>query len=91
MRNRIVGEVMTREVVQAGLEASFGRLAWLLDTHRISGLPIVDPNDEVVGVVSRTDLMRGWTARGRRGRMPRLLPARGRGVPGGDHRPDGGR
>ncbi|HEX5566071.1 MAG TPA: CBS domain-containing protein [Streptomyces sp.] len=76
MRNRIVGEVMTREVVRAGPRTSFGRLARLLETHRISGLPIVDPDDKVVGVVSRTDLMGERATRGGRGRMLRLLPAR---------------
>ncbi|MEU6144570.1 CBS domain-containing protein [Streptomyces sp. NPDC047081] len=55
---RIVGEVMTREVVEARRETSFKEVARLLDEHRISGLPVVDHDDKVLGVVSGTDLIR---------------------------------
>ncbi|MEU5097156.1 CBS domain-containing protein [Streptomyces sp. NPDC020996] len=55
---RIVGEVMTREVVEAHRETSFKDVARLLAEHRISGLPVVDHDDKVLGVVSETDLIR---------------------------------
>ncbi|CAL9344888.1 Inosine-5'-monophosphate dehydrogenase [Streptomyces sp. enrichment culture] len=67
---RIVGEVMTSEVVGARRETSFKDLARLLDRHGISGLPVVDDDDKVVGVVSGTDLVRRQAeaaGRGRRG------------------------
>ncbi|MEN8654256.1 CBS domain-containing protein [Streptomyces sp. 21So2-11] len=58
MKTRTVGEVMTSEVVQAHRAISFVEVARLLDEHRISGLPVVDGDDKVVGVVSQTDLTR---------------------------------
>ncbi|MEU7188914.1 CBS domain-containing protein, partial [Streptomyces sp. NPDC045369] len=56
MQNRTVAEVMTWEVVQARPDTPAKELARLLDVHRISGLPVVDGDDKVMGVVSRTDL-----------------------------------
>ncbi|MFI7497972.1 CBS domain-containing protein [Streptomyces sp. NPDC049687] len=65
---RIVGEVMTREVVEAHRETPFKDVVRLLDRHRISGLPVVDDDDKVVGVISETDLIRHQAARSPRGR-----------------------
>ncbi|MFE6828463.1 CBS domain-containing protein [Streptomyces sp. NPDC057690] len=73
---RIVGEVMTHDVVEAHRETSFKDVVRLLDRHRISGLPVVD-DDKVVGVISQTDLIRRQAgrspvARERRFRLPPL-------------------
>jgi CBS domain-containing protein len=57
-----VGEVMTREVVHAHRATPFKELVRLLDRHRISGLPVVDHDDKVLGVVSGTDLVRAQAA-----------------------------
>ncbi|MFE0511809.1 CBS domain-containing protein [Streptomyces sp. NPDC058964] len=70
--SRTVGEVMTREVVEAHRETSFKDVARLLDRHRISGLPVVDHDDKVVGVISETDLIRRQAARSVPGRGRRL-------------------
>ncbi|MEV7738186.1 CBS domain-containing protein [Streptomyces sp. NPDC088921] len=59
----IVGDVMTREVVEARRETPLNDLARLLDRHRISGLPVVDHDDKVLGVISETDLVRRQAAR----------------------------
>ena len=74
---RSVGEVMTREVVEARRETPFKDVARLLDEHRISGLPVVDHDDKVVGVISESDLIRRQAAhsvstRARRFRVPAL-------------------
>ena len=61
--SRNVGEVMTREVVEVRRDTSFKEVAGLLDRHRISGLPVVDNDDKVVGVISETDLVRCQAAR----------------------------
>ncbi|MFD5328382.1 CBS domain-containing protein [Streptomyces sp. NPDC127092] len=58
---------MTGEVVTARPETSAEELARVLTAHRISGLPVVDHDDKVVGVVSRTDLTGRRTGRGRAG------------------------
>ncbi|GGY14569.1 hypothetical protein GCM10010510_70540 [Streptomyces anandii JCM 4720] len=63
MKAHTVGEVMTSEVVQARRTTSFKEVVRLLDHHRISGLPVVDDDDKVVGVVSGTDLVREQAVR----------------------------
>jgi CBS domain-containing protein len=57
MKRSNVGAVMTSNVVKAGYDASFKEVARLLNQHGISGLPIVDVNQRVIGVVSETDLL----------------------------------
>ncbi|MFD8725891.1 CBS domain-containing protein [Streptomyces sp. NPDC059629] len=57
MKHNKVGSVMTTEVVRAAQATPFKEVARLLGEHRISGLPVVDEDDKVVGVVSETDLM----------------------------------
>ncbi|MGW2891557.1 CBS domain-containing protein [Streptomyces griseoruber] len=57
MRHDKVGSVMTTDVVRAGYGTPFKEVARLLATHRISGLPVVDEDDKVIGVLSETDLM----------------------------------
>ncbi|MGW7610832.1 CBS domain-containing protein [Streptomyces sp. NPDC054766] len=74
----IVGQVMTSEVVEAHRKMSFKEVARLLDRYRISGLPVVDDDDKVVGVISESDLLRRQAARsdpgqGRRRRLPSPL------------------
>ncbi|MGW5640753.1 CBS domain-containing protein [Streptomyces sp. NPDC003832] len=71
---RIVGEVMTHEVVEASPDTSFKHVAELLYRNRVSGLPVVDGDDKVVGVISETDLIRGQAARADGGRASRRLP-----------------
>ncbi|MEU3340744.1 CBS domain-containing protein [Streptomyces sp. NPDC006668] len=61
MGPRTIGEVMTSEVVHARRATPFKELIRLLDRHRISGLPVVDHDDKVIGVVSGTDLVRART------------------------------
>ncbi|MFI5963929.1 CBS domain-containing protein [Streptomyces asoensis] len=74
---RTVGEVMTREVVGAHRGTPYEDLVRLLERHGISGLPVVDHDDKVVGVVSGTDLVRraagrrAGDGRSRRFRVPR--------------------
>ncbi|ANS70137.1 hypothetical protein SLINC_7913 [Streptomyces lincolnensis] len=57
MKHNKVGSVMTTEVVRATYGTPFKEVARLLDQHRISGLPVVDDDDKVIGVISETDLM----------------------------------
>ncbi|WP_333735537.1 CBS domain-containing protein [Streptomyces sp. IBSBF 2806] len=76
---RIVGEVMTREVVAAHRGTPFKELVRLLNRHGISGLPVVDHDDKVVGVISETDLIRRQAARSADGLAGRpRIPWRGR-------------
>ncbi|MFD8388288.1 CBS domain-containing protein [Streptomyces sp. NPDC059680] len=72
MKTHIVGEVMNGDVVCASRETSSQEVLRLLNRHRIRALPVVDPDDKVVGVVSGTDLARGRPARTRTGRGRRF-------------------
>ncbi len=54
---------MTREVVTANPETPFKELTLLLSEHRISGIPIVDSDRKLVGIVTEADLL--WTERER--------------------------
>ncbi|MFF5308152.1 CBS domain-containing protein [Streptomyces massasporeus] len=55
---------MTRDVVQARRTTPFKEVVRLLDQHRISGLPVVDADDKVLGVLSGSDLARYQARRG---------------------------
>ncbi|WP_329267807.1 CBS domain-containing protein [Streptomyces sp. NBC_01451] len=57
MKHDKVGSVMTTEVVRVTYGTPFKEVARLLADHRISGLPVVDEDEKVIGVVSETDLM----------------------------------
>ncbi|MFE1285778.1 CBS domain-containing protein [Streptomyces sp. NPDC058751] len=57
MRYDKTGSVMTTDVVRAEYGTPFKEVARLLAAHRISGLPVVDEDDKVIGVLSETDLM----------------------------------
>jgi CBS-domain-containing membrane protein len=50
-------DVMTREVVTIGIEASVEDLAKLLEERRISGVPVLDAQGGLVGVVTQSDLV----------------------------------
>ncbi|MGW9031202.1 CBS domain-containing protein [Streptomyces sp. NPDC055722] len=57
MKHNKVGSVMTSDVVSAAYGTPFKEVARLLADHRISGLPVIDEDDKVIGVISETDLM----------------------------------
>ncbi|MFI8891631.1 CBS domain-containing protein [Streptomyces paradoxus] len=82
MQHDKVGSVMTMDVVRALYDTSFEEVARLQADHRIGGLPVVDDDDRVIGVVSASDLMAHRAAvpdphrTRRRPGLRRLAPAR---------------
>ncbi|MFB6834008.1 CBS domain-containing protein [Streptomyces hydrogenans] len=66
MKHLKVGGLMTDDVVSALPAMSFRDAAKLLAEHDITGLPVVDTDDHVIGVVSESDLLarRAPTVRG---------------------------
>ena len=52
-----VQDIMTRDVITVGPETPVHDAARLMVDHRVSGLPVVDENGHVVGVVSEGDLI----------------------------------
>lgn len=65
-------DVMTREVISIGPEASVMQAITLMLKHEISGLPVVDPSGMVVGIVSEGDFLRR-TELGTQRHRPRWL------------------
>ncbi len=57
MKHNKVGSAMTTEVVRAEHGTPFKEVARLVGDHRISGLPVVDEDEHVIGVISETDLL----------------------------------
>ena len=52
------GEVMTRNVVSIGTDASVADMVKLMFDNRISGLPVVDDQGGLVGIVTEGDCLR---------------------------------
>jgi len=57
-QSRTVGEVMTLNPISIAESASLAEAAGILDTRKITGLPVIDANGLLVGVLSQTDLVR---------------------------------
>ncbi len=53
-----IKEIMTSEVITVSTGDSVEKCAKLLQEHNISGLPVVDEEDRVVGMVTEGDLIR---------------------------------
>jgi CBS domain-containing protein len=51
-------DIMTPSVITVAPDTSVREIAKLLYARRISGVPVVDPNGAVVGIVSEGDLMK---------------------------------
>ncbi len=52
-----VSDVMTKHVVTAARDMDVHEAARLLSERRISGMPVVDDNQRVVGVISEADIL----------------------------------
>ncbi len=52
-----VGDIMTTEVVKVYPDTRVDRIARLMSDHSISGLPVVDENDRVLGVITELDMI----------------------------------
>ena len=56
--SRNVGDVMTPNPISISDTASLAEAAGILDSRKITGLPVVDASGALVGVLSQTDLVR---------------------------------
>lgn len=54
---RAARDVMTKDVITVKPEATVEELARLLIEHKISGVPVVDENNQIIGVVTENDLI----------------------------------
>ena len=53
-----VGDVMTRSVISVGPDASVLEAGELMLDHDISGLPVVDAQGQLIGIVTERDFLR---------------------------------
>jgi len=51
-------DIMTATVVTVGPDTGIKEIAKLLATHQISAVPVVDPENHILGIVSEGDLIR---------------------------------
>jgi CBS-domain-containing membrane protein len=56
LRNRTVGDIMTRPPITADSEMTIGTISTLFAKRQINRLPIIDTDGLPVGIVTRTDL-----------------------------------
>ena len=57
MKRWYVADVMTRDVVSVGEATGYKQIADLMVQHGVSGVPVVDTERHVLGVVSEADLL----------------------------------
>jgi CBS domain-containing protein len=57
LENNLVRDVMTGQVVSVHEDASFKEIVDTLARHRVSAVPVVDADQNVLGVVSESDLL----------------------------------
>jgi len=50
-------EIMTKDVISVHPETPVAKLATLLTTHNISGVPVLDDDNNVIAVVTESDLI----------------------------------
>jgi CBS domain-containing protein len=55
-----VSDVMNASVITVSDEAPLSEVIGLMREHNISGLVVVDHAGQMVGVISKTDLLRSW-------------------------------
>src|SRR2546429_4247053 len=53
----IARDIMTRKVYTIRSDARAQEAAQLLDQHRISGLPVVDEGNDIIGIVTEADII----------------------------------
>lgn len=56
-QQRCVGDIMTTEVMAVQPETRVDEIARLMSQYNISGLPVIDSNNYVVGVVTELDMI----------------------------------
>lgn len=52
-----IAEIMTSKVVTAGAQATISEVAQLMTENGISGVPVVDADSKVLGIVTERDLL----------------------------------
>ena len=72
-----VADIMTREVVSVRSDMRVGQIARVFCEHQLSGLPVVDQEGELVGIITELDMVK----RHARPQLPAFLPLLGAYLP----------
>lgn len=72
-----VADIMTHEVVSVRTDMRVGQIARVFREHQLSGLPVVDEDGELAGIITELDMVK----RHARPQMPAFLPLLGVYVP----------
>jgi CBS domain-containing protein len=63
-----IDKIMTRQPITIAPEATLVEAAQIMLKHKISGLPVVDKQGNLVGIITESDIfrrvVRGWTQEG---------------------------
>lgn len=54
----MIGEIMTKRVIAASPDMPIAEAARLMVEHKIGGLPVVDTDGTVIGVITETDIFK---------------------------------
>lgn len=58
MMDKTAKEIMTTDVIVAKQDDSIADVANMLIAEKIGGLPVVDSENRVVGIISETDILK---------------------------------
>jgi len=59
MTEHLVGDLMTIDPVIVAPDARIEEAEDLMESYHVTGLPVVDDDGSLIGVISQTDLLRG--------------------------------
>lgn len=60
-RGMTVGDIVNSELITVSTEDDLAKAANLMIDYQVSGIPVVDSNDELKGVISGTDIVTAYT------------------------------
>lgn len=58
MKNKTAKDIMTSDVIVVRKDDNISNVAKLLIKEKIGGVPVVDEEDKIVGIISETDIMK---------------------------------
>lgn len=61
LESETVGDAMQRRVHTVGADALHGAAAWMMQKKGVKRLPVVDADDRLIGVISRSDILKVFT------------------------------
>ena len=57
MQSVKAGDIMTQKVISVNKQTSAKEIAEVMATHNVSGIPVVDDDEQLVGIISENDFL----------------------------------